>query len=58
MIAAVLEVDEAIRTVVATLELKLEEEQCVDLLIKGKDVVALLPTGKSLLYHLALLVVK
>ena len=48
-IAAVLELDEAIQTVVAPLEnigeLKPEPEECVKLFNKGKDIVALLPTG-------------
>ena len=59
-----LELDEGIQTVVATLanieELKPEQEECVILLVKGKDIVALLPTGfgKSLIYQLALFVTK
>ena len=41
--AAVLQLDEAIQTVVTTLAnievLKLEQEECVHLFIKGKDIV-------------------
>ena len=55
--AAVLELDVAIQTVVATLgnveELKPEQEECVHLFIHCKDIVSLLPAefGKRLTYH-------
>ena len=61
---AVLELEEAMQTVVATLanseELKLEQEECVNVFIKGKDIVYLSPRGfgKRLIYQLAPLVAK
>ena len=61
---AVLELDKAIQTVVVTVanieELKLEDEECVNVCIKGKDIVSVRLTGfgKRLIYQLAPLVTK
>ena len=60
IMAAVAEVEEAIRTVVATLanieDLKPEQEECVHSFIKGKDIVSLLPMGfgKRLIQYISL----
>ena len=62
--AALLELNEVIQTAVATLanieELKLEQEECVNVFIKGKGIVSLLPMGfgKRLMYQFAPLVAK
>ena len=57
---AVLELEKAIQSVVETLanieELKLEQDNCENVYIKGKDIVSLLPKGFG--KRLALLVVK
>ena len=62
-VLATSELDNVMPAIIATLasnivELKQEQEECVNVFIKGKDIVSLLPTGfgKRLIYQLASLV--